>query len=147
MIISHLVQSVFVLLHLLRNNLCFVHYKAVCTPSATLSALFGICRFEVKHVSGMGGRSPPRGGAAAGAANQQFLADSDEEATDERDVDANTESDSNQKASKRRKVGTAIEVIVLVSTLNDCIAVKDVCASHRPSAMLPAQTQQHAGST
>ena len=61
-------------------------------------------RFEVKHVSGMGARSPPRGGAAVGAANQQFLADSDEEAADDRQADANAEAQPSQKASKKRKV-------------------------------------------
>ena len=55
-------------------------------------------------MSGMGGRSPPRGGAILGAANQQFLADSDEEAADDRQPDANAETDTGQKASKRQKV-------------------------------------------
>ena len=63
-----------------------------------------LCRFEVKHVSGMGGRSPPRGGAAVGAANQQFLAGSDEEADEDRQAGANAEAQPDQKASKKRKV-------------------------------------------
>ncbi|KAL3144904.1 hypothetical protein ABBQ32_003414 [Trebouxia sp. C0010 RCD-2024] len=61
-------------------------------------------RFEVKHVSGMGGRSPPRGGAAVGAANQQFLADSDE---DNRQAGANAETQPDPKASKKRKLEEA----------------------------------------
>ena len=56
----------------------------------------------MKHVSGMGGRSPPRGGAAVGAANQQFLADSDEDA---RQGGADAEAQPDPKASKKRKVG------------------------------------------
>lgn len=57
-------------------------------------------------MSGMGGRSPPRGGAAVGAANQQFLADSDEEAADDRQADANDEAQPSQRASKKRKVSS-----------------------------------------
>ena len=52
----------------------------------------------------MGGRSPPRGGAAVGAANQQFLTGSDEEADDDREAGANAEPQPDQKASKKRKV-------------------------------------------
>ena len=66
--------------------------------------VFWCFRFEVKHVSGMGGRSPPRGGAAAGAAIQQFLADSEEEATDDRQAGATAEAQAIQTTSKKRKV-------------------------------------------
>ncbi len=57
-------------------------------------------------MSGMGGRSPPRGGAAVDAANQQLLVDSDEEAADDRQAGTNAEADNTQKATKRRKVCT-----------------------------------------
>lgn len=62
----------------------------------------------MKHVSGMGGRSPPRGGAAVGAANQQFLAGSDEEADNDREAGTNAEPQPNQKTSKKRKVPLAL---------------------------------------
>lgn len=57
----------------------------------------------------MGGRSPPRGGAAVDAANQQLLVDSDEEAADDRQAGTNAEVDNTQKASKRRKVCTVFK--------------------------------------
>jgi len=60
-------------------------------------------------VSGMGGRSPPRGGAAVDAANQQLLVDSDQEAADDRQAGTNAEADNSQKASKRRKVCTVFK--------------------------------------
>lgn len=37
------------------------------------------CRYEVKHISGTGRRSPPRGGVDPSAQNQQLLADDDDE--------------------------------------------------------------------
>lgn len=64
-------------------------------------------RFEVKHVSGMGGRSPPRGGAAVGAANQQFLAESEDEDDNDRQQGADDEPEASQKASKRQKLEQA----------------------------------------
>ncbi len=60
-------------------------------------------------MSGMGGRSPPRGGAAVDAANQQLLVDSDQEAADDRQAGTNAEADNSQKASKRRKVCTVFK--------------------------------------
>ena len=35
------------------------------------------CRYEVRHVSGVGQRSPPRGGVDPQGANQQLLVDDD----------------------------------------------------------------------
>ena len=35
------------------------------------------CRYEVRHVSGVGQRSPPRGGVDPQAANQQLIVDDD----------------------------------------------------------------------
>ena len=67
------------------------------------------CRFEVKHVSGMGGRSPPRGGAAVGAANQLFLTGSDEEADDDREAGTNAEPQADQKASRKCKVPCTLD--------------------------------------
>ena len=61
----------------------------------------------------MGGRSPPRGGAAVGAANQQFLAGSDEEA-DDRQGGTNAEPQPDQKASKKRKVSFILSINVTV---------------------------------
>lgn len=74
---------------------------------AAMAAHQQLERFEVKHVSGMGGRSPPRGGAAVDAANQQLLVGSDEEAADDRQGGTNAEADNMQKASKRRKLEEA----------------------------------------
>lgn len=67
-------------------------------------------------MSGMGGRSPPRGGAAVGAANQQFLAGSDEEADDDRQGGTDAEPQPDQKASKKRKVPFTLSIDVVVST-------------------------------
>lgn len=55
-------------------------------------------------MSGMGGRSPPRGGAAAGAANQQFLADTDEEEADDDRQQGATADPETKRVAKRQKV-------------------------------------------
>ncbi|KAK9843316.1 hypothetical protein WJX74_010259 [Apatococcus lobatus] len=39
-------------------------------------------RFEIKHVSGLGNRSPPRGGGEGGAANQQILVSSSDDGSE-----------------------------------------------------------------
>ena len=71
-------------------------------------------RFEVKHVSGMGGRSPPRGGADAAAANQLFLTGSDDEVDhDEQGGAGILDDDELQKPSKRQKVGQSRTVSCL----------------------------------
>ena len=82
---------------------CKLVFSSWCTTGAARGDDGG-CRFEVKHVSGMGGRSPPRGGAAVDAANQQLLVDSEEEPADDTQAGANPEADISQRASKRRKV-------------------------------------------
>ena len=41
-----------------------------------------MCRFEIKHVSGLGHQSPPRGGGQGGAANQQILVSGSEEGSE-----------------------------------------------------------------
>lgn len=74
---------------------------------AAMAAHQQLERFEVKHVSGMGGRSPPRGGVAVDAANQQLLVDSEEEPADDTQAGAITEADISHRASKRRKLEEA----------------------------------------
>ena len=93
----------------------YVRSTVVLTPVSDTVMLSA--RFEVKHVSGMGGRSPPRGGAAVSAPNQQFLADSDQEAADDRQADANTGTDNSQRASKRRKVQVNLSLGILLYQL------------------------------
>lgn len=59
----------------------------------------------MKHVSGMGGRSPPRGGADVSAANQMFLTGSDDEPEQDTQGGAEVPDDTSlQKPSKRQKV-------------------------------------------
>jgi hypothetical protein len=48
---------------------------AAMTPIAVLIGVAGWHRFEVKHVSGGGRRSPPRGGVDPSGENQQLLVD------------------------------------------------------------------------
>ena len=65
-------------------------------------------------MSGMGGRSPPRGGADAAAANQLFLTGSDDEVDhDEQGGAGALDEDQLQKPSKRQKVGQ-------LGTISDC---------------------------
>ncbi len=56
---------------------CFRVEVMVLTSHCNI-ALFD-CRFEIKHVSGLGNRSPPRGGQEGSAANQQILLSSSED--------------------------------------------------------------------
>ena len=61
-------------LHLL--SLCHVQwckYRVVRRSRLSIEA----CRYEVRHVSGVGQRSPPRGGVDPQAPNQQLLVDED----------------------------------------------------------------------
>lgn len=59
----------------------------------------------MKHVSGMGGRSPPRGGADTAAANQMFLTGSDDEPDRDEQTGAEACDDGQlQKPLKRQKV-------------------------------------------
>lgn len=44
-----------------------------------LNIWVALCRFDIKHVSGMGGRSPPRGGIDPNSGNQQFVLASSED--------------------------------------------------------------------
>ena len=48
-------------------------------PSSEYALLF---RFKIKHVSGLGNRSPPRGGGEGGAANQQILVSSSDDGSE-----------------------------------------------------------------
>ena len=54
--------------------------ETLCAKPSSEYALFS--RFEVKHVSGLGNRSPPRGGGEGGAANQQILVSSSDDGSE-----------------------------------------------------------------
>ena len=91
----------------------------------------------------MGGRSPPRGGADASAANQVFLAGSDDEHSDigQGGADAPDETQL-QRPSKRQKVGRQCQHVRIMSVcmyaivLSSCHGVVMCPHAHRAVIVL-----------
>ena len=93
------------------------------------------CRFDIKHVSGLGGRSPPRGGVDPNSGNQQFVLSSseDEEAGEGADEPGPALT---KKQAERQKVGI---FLIFPSVNNQSPSPPPLSHTHtRTGAKLPS---------